>query len=84
MSAMGSGCIWLPHNRHVVGKGLEANRNEGLHSVLRGKLNRLVRRTRGYTRARPCCGTRWPWCVCDRVGYNTPARIENTEINIVL
>ena len=24
---------WLPQNRHVVGKGLEANRNEGLHSA---------------------------------------------------
>ena len=42
---------WLPHNRHVVGKGLEANRNEGLHSVLRGKLNRLVRRTKGYSKS---------------------------------
>ena len=37
---------WLPANRHVVGKGLEANWNEGKHSVLRSKLNRLVRRTK--------------------------------------
>ena len=42
---------WLPHNRHVVGKGLEANRNEGLHSVLRDKLNRLQRRTKGYSKS---------------------------------
>ena len=43
---------WLTHNRHVVGKGLEANRNEGrLHSVLRGKLNRLIRRTKGYSKS---------------------------------
>ena len=38
---------WLPSDRHVVGKGSEVNRNEGVHSVLRGKLNRLVRRTKG-------------------------------------
>ena len=42
---------WLPSNKHVVGKGREANRNEGLHSVLRGKLNRLVRRTKGYSKS---------------------------------
>ena len=45
------GSNWLPQNRHVVGKGLEANRNEGLHSVLRGKLNRLIRRTKGYSKS---------------------------------
>ena len=27
------------------------NRNEGLHSVLRGKLNRLVRKTKGYSKS---------------------------------
>ena len=42
---------WLPQNRHVVGKGLEANRNEGLHSVLQDKLNRLHRRTKGYSKS---------------------------------
>ena len=36
---------------HVVRKGSEVNRNEGLHSVLRGKLNRLVRRTKGYSKS---------------------------------
>ena len=41
---------WLPSDRHVARKGREANRNEGLHSVLRGKLNRLARRTKGYTK----------------------------------
>ena len=35
---------------HVKGKGGEVNRNEGLHSKLRVKLNRLVRRTRGYSK----------------------------------
>ena len=42
---------WLPHNRHEVGKGSEVNRNEGLHSVLRGKLNRLTRKTKGYSKS---------------------------------
>ena len=42
---------WLPVNRHRVGKGSEVNRNEGLHSVLRSKLNRLVRATKGYTKS---------------------------------
>ncbi len=41
---------WLSANRHKVGKGSEVNRNEGLHSVLRGKLNRLVRETKGYSK----------------------------------
>lgn len=36
--------------RHVVGIGGAVNRNEGLHSFLRGKLNRLVRRTKGYSK----------------------------------
>ena len=38
---------WLPSDRHVARKGREANRNEGLRSVLRGKLHRLARRTKG-------------------------------------
>jgi len=42
---------WLNPGSHVVGKGSEVNRNEGLHSVLRGKLNRLVRRTKGYSKS---------------------------------
>ena len=42
------GC--LPVNKHRVGKGGAVNRNEGLHSVLRGKLNRLVRRAKGYSK----------------------------------
>ena len=42
---------WLDPGVHVVGKGSEVNRNEGLHSVLRGKLNRLARRTKGYSKS---------------------------------
>ena len=41
----------LPSGRHVAGKGGAVNRNEGLHSMLRGKLNRLVRRTKGYSKS---------------------------------
>ena len=41
---------WLPRNRHEARKGWEANRNEGLPSVLWGRLNRLVRRTKGYSK----------------------------------
>ena len=42
---------WLPASRHVVSKGGEVNRNEGLHSRLRDKLNRLHRRTKGYSKS---------------------------------
>ena len=42
---------WFPPERHVVGKGGVVNWNEGLHSEWRGKLNRLMRRTKGYTKS---------------------------------
>ena len=42
---------WLPADRNEVGKYGPVNWNEGLHSWLRGKLNRLVRRTKGYTKS---------------------------------
>ena len=35
---------------HSKGKGSEVNRNEGLHSKLSVNLNRLVRRTHGYSK----------------------------------
>lgn len=41
----------LPRARHVVGKYGEVNWNEGLHSELRSKLNRLVRSTKGYSKS---------------------------------
>ena len=41
----------MPPEGHVVGKGGAVNWNEGLHSVWRGKLNRLMRRTKGYTKS---------------------------------
>ena len=44
-------CEWLPRDRHAIGKGGAVNRNEGLHSKLRSKLNRLAMRTKGYTKS---------------------------------
>ena len=41
----------LPINKHVVGKYGAVNRNEGLHSMLCGKLNRLARRTKGCAKS---------------------------------
>ena len=43
---------WLPAGRHVVGKGGAVNWNEGLHWECRRRLNRLGRRTKGYTKSR--------------------------------
>ena len=42
---------WLSPGRHEVGKGTEVNRNEGLHSRLMDKLNRLHRHTKGYSKS---------------------------------
>ena len=42
---------WLPRDRRIVGMGGAANRNEGLHSKLRSKLNRLARRPKGYIKS---------------------------------
>ena len=40
----------LSLNKHRIGKGDAVNRNDGLHSALRGKLSKLVRRTKGYSK----------------------------------
>ena len=39
---------WLPPERHVIGKG---GGNEGMHSRLRDKINRLHRKTKGYSKS---------------------------------
>ena len=41
----------LPVNKHVVGKCGAVNWNEGLHSMLRWKLNRLALRTKGCAKS---------------------------------
>ena len=43
---------WLPAGRHMLDKGDAVNWNEGLHSECRTRLNRLERRTKGYTKSR--------------------------------
>ena len=40
----------LPVNKHMVGKYGAVNWNDELRSILRGKLNRLVRRTKDAQR----------------------------------
>ena len=40
----------LPLNKQRIGKVDAVNRNDGLHSALRGKLSRLARRTKGYSK----------------------------------
>ena len=42
---------WLLADCHEVGKGGAVSWNEGWHSWCRGKLNRLHRRTKGYTKS---------------------------------
>ena len=41
----------LPAERHHIGQGSETNRNKATHGVLRRKLNRLARRTQGYSKS---------------------------------
>lgn len=42
---------WFPAERLVVGKSGVVNWNEGLHSVMRDKLNRLIRQIKGYSKS---------------------------------
>jgi len=41
----------LPPKKHTARKGGAVNRNEGLHSMLRSRLNRLMRKTKGYSKS---------------------------------
>ena len=61
----------LPVNKHVVGKYGAVNWNEGLHSMLRGKLNRLVRRTKGYTKSVDMLVNLLALVFCDKLKLNT-------------
>ena len=69
----------LPSVRPVNGKESETNRNEGLRSKLRVKLNRLVRRTHGYGKRLYNAGR----TACDVAALgrsiSTPARVRNTQ-----
>ena len=61
----------LPVNKHVVEKYGAVNWNEGLHSMLRGKLNRLVRRTKGYTKSIEMLVNLLALVFCDKLKLNT-------------
>ena len=61
----------LPVNKHVVGKYGAVNWNEGLHSMLRGKLNRLVRRTKGYAKSIEMLVNLLALVFCDKLKLNT-------------
>jgi len=41
---------WFPYARHKVDKFDKGNQNEGRHAILRARLNRLARRTQGYSK----------------------------------
>ena len=61
----------LPVNKHVVGKCGAVNWNEGLHSMLRGKLNRLARRTKGCAKSVDMLVNPLAWVFCDKLKLNT-------------
>ncbi|WP_457641722.1 IS1 family transposase [Persephonella sp.] len=42
---------WLNRKQHKISKFGETNRNEGLHSRLRDRLNRLKKKTKGYSKS---------------------------------
>ena len=44
-------CRRFQQDRHRAGKGGAVNWNVGLHSALRSKRNRPMRRTKGYTKS---------------------------------
>ena len=71
---------WLPAERHIVGKGKLANRNEGLHSEYRGRLKRLARATTEYTKQVWALRGSLALLCCVRGGAKNPmpARVENT------
>ena len=68
----------LPLNKHVVGKYGAVSRNRGLHSMLRGKLNRLVRRTKGYTKSVEMLVNPLALVFCHK-SNSMPLNIENTR-----
>ena len=63
-------CGALPVNKHVVGKYGAVNRCDGLHSMLRGKLNRLVRRTKGCAKSVDMLVNLLELVFCDKLKLN--------------
>ena len=68
----------LPVNKHVVGKCGAVNWREGLHSMLRGKLSKLVRRTKGYSKTDGMLTLSLALAWRNWDGFSTPVRAENT------
>ena len=60
----------LPVNKHVVGKYGAVDWNDGLHSMLRGKLNRLAHRTKGYTKSVDMLMNLLALVCCDKLKLN--------------
>ena len=69
---------WLPHNRHMVRKGLEANRNEGLHAVSRDKLNPAASENQGLQQERAILRDSIAWSACAWPNL-IPTHIGNTS-----
>lgn len=62
---------WLPRNKYVAGKYGAVNWNDGLHSMLRGKLNRLARRTKGCTKSVDMLVNLLALAFCAKIKLNT-------------
>jgi IS1 family transposase len=58
-------------------QGQWVNWNKELRSVIRGKLNRLVRKTKGYAKSVGVLMLRLRCCASIWAGYDMSARVEN-------
>ena len=64
--------VWLLACEQAQGRqGRGGNRNEGLHSALRGKLNSLARRTMGYSKTDGMLTLSIAPVFCDKLKLNT-------------
>ena len=67
------GCLLV--NKRRVGKGGAVNRNDGLHSALRVGLNRLVRRTKDYSKTDGMLDLSLALVWLKNVRFSRPARV---------
>ena len=68
----------LPRNKHVVGKGGAVNWREGLHSMLRGRLNGLARRAKRRAKSIETSVNLIALVFCHK-SNSMPLNIENTR-----
>ena len=67
--------VWaLPVSKHVVGKYGAVNWNEGLHSMPRGKLNRLAHRAKGCAKSVAMPVNLLALVFCDKLKLNATHR----------